>query len=391
MFGPYFGGKILSTLGIWIHNVVAAIVVYEMSGSALVVGAVSVAQFGPQIVFAPFFGAAADRGNRQSQIVVGRVVSAIGSGGLALALAILGVDGIPGPWVVVLAALIVGIGFVIGGPAMLAIIPSMVRPSELASAVALNSVPPSLSRAAGPAVGAIVATATSPAIAFGIAGLMHLAFAYVVFRLPIPTARVETTSDGSTRQGMAYLRRDRSAVLLLVGITAIGFGADPAITLTPTISDALGRGSSLVGLLASSFGVGAAIGLPLFTSLRKIWGLPVMGTLGLVLLATGNAVVGVAGSRVILVLAFCLAGIGMSLAVSGLTTQLHQRVTEEYRGRIMGVWSVAFLGSRPIAAAINGALADAASHFWAFVFVAGIVATAAWLVRPASVARNTPP
>ena len=63
LFGPLFWGKLVSSSGIWIHNIVAAIVAYDLTGSALVVGLVSVVQFAPQLLFAPLSGKMADRGN----------------------------------------------------------------------------------------------------------------------------------------------------------------------------------------------------------------------------------------------------------------------------------------------------------------------------------------
>ena len=73
-----------------------------------------------------------------------------------------------------------------------------------------------------------------------------------------------------------------------------------------------------------------------------------------------------------------LSGVGFSFAITGLTTQLYARVPDEFRGRMMALWSVAFLGSRPIAAAVNGAIADATTVGLAFLGAAttvGAVAT----------------
>ena len=53
VFGRYFFGRMLSSVGVWIHNIVAALFAFELTGSAFVVGLVSVAQFLPQLVLAP--------------------------------------------------------------------------------------------------------------------------------------------------------------------------------------------------------------------------------------------------------------------------------------------------------------------------------------------------
>ena len=73
-FGVIFWGKLLSGIGVWIHAIVAAIVVFAATGSALWVGLVSVAQFIPQLFLSPLSGKWADRGNLAFQLVLGRLL-----------------------------------------------------------------------------------------------------------------------------------------------------------------------------------------------------------------------------------------------------------------------------------------------------------------------------
>src|SRR6201999_4397866 len=83
-FGALFWGKLFAGTGVWIHGIVAAIVVFDATGSALMVGLVGVAQFGPQILLSPTSGKWADAGNPARQILIGRVLCVVGSGALAL-------------------------------------------------------------------------------------------------------------------------------------------------------------------------------------------------------------------------------------------------------------------------------------------------------------------
>src|SRR4051794_2329720 len=78
-FAGYFWGKLLWTAGVWVHSVVAAILAFEATGSALAVGFVTAAQFLPQLVFTPSAGARADGGDLGKQIVTGRIICAAGS------------------------------------------------------------------------------------------------------------------------------------------------------------------------------------------------------------------------------------------------------------------------------------------------------------------------
>src|SRR5690606_32508603 len=121
--------------GAWIHNITAAIVAYELTRSSFVVALVSIFQFLPQLLLAPLSGAVADRGNRRAQIVVGRATVGVGAAGMAAWLWLADVSKEAHAVAVVVAALVVGLGFVTGGPAMQSLVPNLVRRSEIASAV----------------------------------------------------------------------------------------------------------------------------------------------------------------------------------------------------------------------------------------------------------------
>lgn len=383
VFGPFLAAKVLSTTGIWIYNIVAAILAFELSGSAFVVGMVSVAQFGPQLVLAPLTGAMADRGDRRLLLVVGKLLIAGASGGLAVWIWLVGVEGLPGVWPVMAAAFVVGLGFVLVAPAQNALIPALVGPGELAPAIALNTVPPTIARAGGPAIGALVAATTGPAAAFTITAVTNLLFALVMFTLDV-RRRADNGggADRRIRVGVQHLRKDRRILPLLLGVAAIGIAADPVITLTPSLSASFGAGSRLVGLFASAFGVGAGAVFVVLTLLRRRLGLPRLGPAGLLILSFGMVATGISPTPTIAVISLAVAGSGMTLALTSLTTQLQEWVPDEVRGRVMALWSVAFVGSRPLAAAVNGAVADAATPAVAFLLVAVIAAAAAWRCRP---------
>lgn len=392
MFGPFFGVKLLSTAGIWIYNIVAAIVAFELSGSALMVGLVSVAQFGPQLVLAPLAGAMADRGDRRRLLVAGELLVAGASGGLAVWIWRVGVDGLPGTWPVMATAFVVGLGFVLIGPAQNALIPALVGPGELAPAIALSTVPSTLARAGGPAIGALVAATTGPAAAFTITAATNLLFALVMLTLDVRTRADDGGGvDRRIRVGVQHLREDRRILPLLVGVAAIGIGSDPAITLTPSLSAGYGAGATLVGLFASAFGVGALAAFAFLTPLRLRVGMPRLGPAGLLTLSVGMAATGISPTPTLAVISLAVAGGGMTVALTSLTTQLQEWVPDEIRGRIMALWSVAFLGSRPLAAAVNGAVADATAPVVAFLLVAVIVVAAAWRCRPAMLASTRGP
>ena len=388
--GPFFFGKLLATAGIWVHNITAAVVVFHLTGSATLVGAVSVAQFAPTLVLTPWSGARADRADRRPQLIAGRLITAVGSGGLAVLMTVGGLSGVAGALAVIAAALVVGIGFALGLPAMESAVPSMVRPSEVAAVVALNSVPPTLGRAAGPAVGALLAVISGPALAFSVAAATQLVFAVILAKVIRETGRT-APNDSSIRGGLRYVRTDPALVALLAGTAAVGIGADPAITLAPSFAESLGGGSQLAGTLASSFGVGAAIAFLVLGWCRRRFGVERLASGGLLLIATGLAALAYSPQEVPALLSLAVAGTGMTLALTSVTTLIQHRAPEALRGRIMALWVMAFLGCRPLAAALNGSAADLTSPTVAALGAAAVVMCGAWFVRPSSLRPETVP
>ena len=84
LFGTIFWGKLLVGIGVWLHNLVAVVLTFQITGSAMWVGVVSAVQFAPQILLSPIGGKYADRGYLVSLVVSGRIICMAGSGGLAL-------------------------------------------------------------------------------------------------------------------------------------------------------------------------------------------------------------------------------------------------------------------------------------------------------------------
>lgn len=359
-FGPYFWGSLVSNSGTWFQTITSAVVVFELTGSAVLVGMVSVLQFGASLVLSPYAGALTDRVDRRRLLLATQLLSAAAAAGLAVWTALVGVEGLPGPWPILGTALLIGVGFAFSVPAMQALVPAFVPPHDLDAAVALNSVTFNLARAVGPGLAGLTLAAFGPAVAFAVNAASYLALIVallVVRERPVTRNR---SGDGSVREGIRTVRSDGVLVLLLVGTAAVGFGADPIHTLTPPLASLLGGGERLVGWLVSAFGLGAAVTAFVTGPVRKRYDHRIISAIGLTGLALGMAALGLARSPALGMAALAGAGAGYLLAVTALTTAIQQRVDEDLRGRVMALWGVAFLGSRPIAALLDGGVADVA-------------------------------
>jgi MFS family permease len=398
--GPLITGRILSTLAVWFTNVAASILVYDLTRSASAVGLITTAQFAPQLLLVPLMGARADRADRARQMLVGTVVTASGSVLLVAWALTAGLTRPSDATVVGIAAGLVGTGFAIGGPASQSLIPSLVRPSELADALALTSLPIMIARAAGPAVGAVMYVRAGAVTTFAVSLALHLTLVatLIAIRHRLAVDREQPADDLRIRAAVVYLIDHPRAGLALIGLALIGVGIDPVVTLGPSLADLLGDPTELVGHLASAFGLGTAAGYAMLSRTRGAVGADRLGALGLRVMASGLLVAAAAawaGSRAVTValVGLAVAGVGMPLALNAYTTIVQSGLPDGIRGRVMALWSMAFIGSRPVAATLDGAVADAAGVRVALVTAAALVllgAAAAGPRRLAAAAAGTP-
>lgn len=387
-FGPYFWGQSLATMGVWIHNVAAAILMWDLTASTQWVAAITIGQFLPQVVVSPWSGGRADRADRRRQMVAGTVIAGLGPTTIAAWQALVGFDAGFGPVVLVIAATVIGTGFALSGPATQALLPSLVRRTELPSVVAVSSWPMTVARAAGPALGALLMVTGGTAPTFALVAVTQLTFAAVMHRRERETLVPLDGRDTRVRAALTYLRSERPTAFLLLGVGVVGFGVDPVVTLAPAVADRLGGSGDVVGLLASAFGVGAGIGFVLLPAVRRRQRLERMATLGLVLLALGLAPLAVVPTVPLAAATLAVAGVGMALSLTGFTTAVQQRVPDALRGRVMAIWAVAFLGSRPLAATLSGGIADVWNEEIALVVAAGLILAGAFASRPALTRRR---
>jgi MFS family permease len=392
VFGALFWGKMFAVVAVWTHSIVAAIVMYDATHSALMVGLVGVVQFGPQLILSPTSGKWADTGNPARQILLGRVLCVLGSGSVAAWLFIdPGLQGMAAAIPVLIGSLLVGFGFVVGGPAMQSIVPTLIRDGELSTAMALNSIPMTIGRIVGPAAGAYLAAHLGSAAGFAVSAGLHLVFAIflIVLRFPSPPKR-RSGIDYRVRAAVKYVWRDRPLLLALVAVTTVGIASDPSITLAPSMADELGGGTRLVGMLSATFGIGAAVGMAVLALMRGRMASARVSSIGLSGLAAGCAVLALATVATVALTGFALAGLGFGWAMTGLSTLVQERAPEELRGRIMALWLVGFVGSRPIAAALLGGTADLVSVQAAFAVAAALSVVVALLCRPSNLAGPQP-
>lgn len=381
VFAPFFFANSLSNTGNWFQNVAAGIVVYDLTGSNTAVGAVSMVQFVFTLLLTPWMGGITDRVDRRRMLFTGQAIAFVGATSLAVTVFVVGIDDLPGPWPIYLATGVIGLGAAVILPSLQAIVPALVRPLDLDRAIALNSMTFNIARAIGPIAAGSVIAAVGAEWAFGINAITFLPL-LVVLLVITPRGDVEPEERsaggaGSVRVGLDWIR-GRPTVLAVLGATlAVGWTSDPFSTLMPALADDLGGGDATVGLLVGAFGIGAASTAPASDRIRTRIGRPRVISVGLAATSVGLAVTAAAPVTAVSLVGAAVSGSGFLLGVTGTNAELQKAMPEGLRGRVMAWWSVAFLGCRPLAALVDGAIADLAGVRVAIAVAASVAVAAA--------------
>lgn len=381
-FGSIFWGKFISSNGIWIHGVTAAIAIFAATGSTSAVALVATAQFAPQLL-TPWSGSWSDRGWERFQLISGRVLCTLGSAICAVAMIFWGDGGWGTATPIVIGTAAVGIGFAVGGPSQQAVIPRLVRPCELPTAIAMNTAPLTMARIMGPGAGALIAAQCGAAAAFLVATVCHAVFTVILVLVRIPRGAASGKDDDSSiRHALSYLRHRRPLVFALLAVMASGIGAEPTLTTAPALADELHGGAYLVSALSIAFGVGSAIGLMILGVVVRRTSQEWATTAGLVVMVVGLGITAALPMVAAALGGFTLVGAGFVMTLTAATSLIQERIPDNLRGRIMAFWLLSFVGARPVTALCIGPLADATSPGVAIGAVAGMLAVAAVACQP---------
>lgn len=354
-FWPYFAGNVLSSSGGWFHMIAQAILVFRLTESTFAVGLVNFAQAIGILLTVSWAGTAADRFDRRRLLIITQAVSIILTGGLA---ALTAADLVNTP-VVILVAFLLGLTVAFAIPAMQAMVPALVAPADLGPAITLNSLSFNVARAVGAGTGALVVQHLGLAAAFALNSVSYLALIAGLLAVRPRPVDSGTASSTGLRDSLAMIRRHFRLALLLVGVAAIATTTEPVNTLTPGFATEIFDASdSLTGYLVGAFGVGSVLAAVTLGSRSGNFDRRLK--VAVVVQGAAIAAFAVSGSAAAGIIALAVAGFGYLIANTSATTLLQLEVEERHRGRVMALWSVAFLGLRPFASLADGALAAVA-------------------------------
>jgi len=375
----FFFGQLVSLVGTWMQSVAQSWLAYRLTGSAALLGVVAFSGQIPALLFASWGGVAADRFSRRAILLATQLASMA----LALALAGLTLSGhIEVAHILVLAALLGAVN-AFDIPARQAFVVELVGRDDLINAIALNSSAFNGARMVGPALAGVLVARLGEGWCFLLNGASYLAVLGGLLAIgPRPAVRTRAGASmlAHIAEGYRYAAGARPvrALLLLLGVVSLT--AMPYAVLMPIFADrVLGGGSAALGLLMGASGVGALSGALTLASRRGIAGLGRWVAISAA--GFGIALVLFSLSRWLWLSVAILvpAGFFMINQMASSNTLIQSVVPDRFRGRVMALYTMMFMGMAPF-----GALgAGAAAERWgapATVAAGGALALAAALV-----------
>ena len=381
-FRLFFFGQLISLTGTWMQNTAQSWLVYQLTGSKLLLGLVAAVGSAPMLLFSLWGGSLADRYPKRALLLWTQ--SAMMA--LAFVFAALKWTEQVRPWHILVLAALGGVAMAFDMPARQAFMVEMTSRADLMNAVSLNSSIVNGARVVGPAVAGLLIAQAGIAACFFLNGLSYIAViaGLLMMRLPrfLPPAQPESNWQHAL-DGFIYVARHRRVRTLLLLFAIVGvFGWSYSVLLPAFATDVLGVGSREYGVLLSANGIGAlcgaltvaAYGDRLHRRLLVFGGLGIFSAMLLLLAMTQN--------YYLAVVLMALAGWGMLLYFSTTNTLIQMSVADGMRGRVMGIWALVFGGVMPVGGMEAGALSHWFGVSWTVAtgaIICGAAALATWL------------
>jgi MFS family permease len=368
----WFAGQSVSLIGTWMQMVAQQWVVYEMTGSKFLLGAVTFAGSLPTFFLMLPAGVLADRLPRRTILLYTQTASMV----LAFLLAGLLAAGRLEVWHVFVLATLLGVVNSFDAPARQSFTIEIIDDRrDLLNAIALNSTMFNLARVIGPAIAGFILAIWGAAWCFGINGASFLAVLAGLLAMTVP-AFIPTAPEDPIRQfrvGLGYTR-NHPVILPLILITSITAVFSMSYsTLMPAFAvEVLHQGETALGFLTAAVGVGAVLGSLFMAAISRSQGRLGPLLLGSILLPVSLLAFACSTSYAMSLGLLLFAGFGLVVHNTSVNSMIQIHVTDELRGRVMSIYLLAFFGSMPFGALQAGIVAQLLGPMTGLAISAGL-------------------
>jgi MFS family permease len=355
-FRIFFTAQIVSVTGTWMQSIAQMWLVLHLTGSGLALGITAALQFTPMLLFGTWGGLLADRVDKRKVLMVTQSVA----GMVALVLAGLTLSGVVQLWMVYVLAFALGMVNVFDNPTRQSFLTEMVGKEQLINAVGLNSAVFTLARVIGPAIAGVLIAAVGTGWCFLYNGVSYfpVVFALLLMRSSeLHRGQPAARARGQIRAGIRYAwnkpeLRFPLLLMLVVGTLAFNFSV-----LMPLMASVVFKsGASTFGLLMSVMGAGAFVGALVSANRSR----PSHRLLAIAGVAFGGLLIGAALAPSLPIELFVLLPMGAAMITFQATANSLLQLNSDpaFRGRVMALYVMVFMGTTPIGGPIVGWVAQ---------------------------------
>jgi MFS family permease len=382
----YFTGELVSLCGGWVQSIAQAWFVLQLGGTGLELGVVISLQNLPPLLLAPYGGTIADRFDNRRLLILMQGFGIV----QALGLAILTSAGVMTVNWIYLFSILLGVINSFQFPAMNAFLYELVPEDSLSSAIGLGSVTMSVGRLVGPAIAGILLATLGVAACFYANAATFVLFIVMLLLVRPGELRSRRASDRASvtlLDGLLYAWRRPVLRLTLVAIAIVSMLAYNFSLVIPAMTSFEFHASSTgYAWVAGAAGAAALIGGFAVAAVAR----PTVRMFGWAGVGFGAPVLVSAFVPTIGLFALLWFGVGLASTVfMALGQMVLQHGTDaEYQGRVMSLYTMAWMGTTLFGAIAMGALVDAGSAR-AAVAVSGIATLVVAAVVLVWAARQT--
>jgi len=356
-FRVFIFGQIVSLSGSWMQSLAQSWLVYRLSHSTFLVGALGFCTHLPVLLLSPLGGIAADRHSRRALIIAAQFAFML----QAIILAWLTLSSRISVPQVLLLATIFGVINAFEIPARQALYVHMVGPRDLSNAIALNSMTFNAARLVGPSIGGFFLAAYGEGICFLVNAFTFLAVLGSLFAISPaePERKVSTSPLRHIREGFSYAWHNRQLRILLAATALVNLAGSPVIVLGPFFAeDIFRKGSEGFGFLTAALGLGAVIGTFVLARQTGTSSMARIVLFSAVKMGVALVIFAISPSFLLSIAAISLAGFSIFRQLAATNTLIQTLIHDDYRGRMMSLYSMMVIGMLPIGNLVSGAAAE---------------------------------
>ena len=254
----FWTGQVVGNVGAWVYRLATAWLAWDLTHSTAWLGIVASGAMLPALFLAPLAGTTSDRYGHRRQLMT----SSCGTLTSSLLAGICTVTGVMTIEVLFALALLQGLSRAFNVPARNSMVPSLVEPAHLSSAIGINSATYQGGNFVGPAIGGVMIASFGVATCF-----FFYSFGTIIALITLALLKIapHPKREGKKRSliddltdGLRYTAGHRGirAVMMMATVTALLIA--PFQEMQAGVSDLVfGLGATGLATLASSAGLGA--------------------------------------------------------------------------------------------------------------------------------------